>query len=154
MGESTTITHALLTIVAVILASLFAVAVMGQLNSLVNSISVAIKSRSDTFRLSVNIIYAYYNGTHVMIYVKNTGDLPYSKLDGIDIFIKDYNGKVDHYMTGTSDVEIVEYGVRNNVLEPSETIGLVINTNGRQYILPIEIRLILVNGYSTTYIVS
>ncbi|MEM4035503.1 MAG: hypothetical protein QXU97_02665 [Fervidicoccaceae archaeon] len=154
MGESTTIAHALLTIVAVILVSLFAMAVMGQLNLLVNSMNIAVKNKADTFRLSIDIIYAYYNGTHLVIYVKNTGDIPYNKLDYMDIFVRDYSGKVEYYVSGASYVVIVEYGVRTGVLEPSETIELVIDTDGRQYTPPIEIKLALVNGYATSYVVS
>ncbi|MEM1843637.1 MAG: flagellin [Desulfurococcaceae archaeon] len=154
MGESTTITHALLTIVAVILASLFAVTIMGQLNYLANSISIAVKNRSDSFRLGVSIIYAYYNGSHVVLFLKNTGDLPYTRLDSIDIFVKDYANAVDYYSTGNPNVVLVEYGTGKNVLEPSETVEVCIDVSGKSYVRPIEVRLVLVNGYTTTYVIT
>ncbi|MEL9908606.1 MAG: flagellin [Desulfurococcus sp.] len=154
MGESTTITHALLTIVAVLMASIFAAAVIGQLNSVINTISISIKNKSDTYRMSIAIIYAYYDASinNVTIFVKNTGDVPYSKLDNIDIFITDYNGVIDYYSSGNQTrVTLTELGSLNNVLEPGETLRIDISVS-RSYVSPIEIRIVLVNGYSTTYV--
>jgi len=154
MGESTTITHAILTIVAVVLASVFAVTVMSQLNTLLNSINIVVKNRSDVLRLGVTITYSYYNGTHVVLFIKNTGDTPYSKLDNIDVFLKS-GGVVDYYSTSNADtVSIVEYGNANNVLEPSETVQIAINVAGKAYTLPIEVRVVLVNGYTATSVIT
>lgn len=156
MGESTTITHALLTIVAVLMASIFAAAVIGQLNSVINTISISIKNKSDTYRMSIAIIYAYYDQSagRVTIFIKNTGDVPYSKLDSIDIFITDNTGVVDYYSSrDSSKVSLTELGAVNNILEPGETLRIDVATT-RSYIAPIEVRIVLVNGYSTTYVTS
>lgn len=153
MGESTTIAHAILTIVAVVIASIFAVAVVSQLNSLINSLSVAVKSRSDFFRLNINIVYAYHNESHIVIFLKNTGDIPYSKLDSIDIFVKDYNGYVDYYTTSNNNIRIVEHRYPNNILESSEVVELIIPVN-RKYTPPIEVRIVLVNGYTLAYVIT
>ncbi|AFL66371.1 flagellin [Desulfurococcus amylolyticus] len=154
MGESTTITHALLTIVAVLMASIFAAAVIGQLNSVINTISISIKNKSDTYRMSIAIIYAYYDTSinNVTIFVKNTGDVSYSKLDNIDIFITDYSGAIDYYSSGNqARVTLTELGSPNNILEPGETLRIDISVL-RSYVSPLEIRIVLVNGYSTTYV--
>ncbi|MEM4749108.1 MAG: flagellin, partial [Thermosphaera sp.] len=80
MGESTTITHAILTIVAILMASLFAAAVIGQLNSVLNVISISMKSKSDSYRLSITIVHASIDKETgiIYLYAKNTGDVSYS----------------------------------------------------------------------------
>lgn len=126
---------------------------MSQINVLVNSMNISLKNRVDAFRLEVNIVYAFHNDTHIVIYVKNTGDSPYSLLNDIDIFIKDYSGTVDYFNIRDPNVVHRELKNENDVLEPSETLEIVISAN-KAYIPPIEIRLILANGYSTQYIAS
>jgi flagellar protein FlaG len=155
MGESTTITHAILTIVAVLMASVFAAAVLSQLNNVINYLSITIKNRSDTYRMSMTIVHALYDaGTNtVYIYLKNTGEVPYNDLANIDVFVRDYAGKVDYYKTNSTKVEIVEYGVVNGVLEKGETVLLKI-TASTAYTTPLEVKVVLSNGYSAMYIIS
>lgn len=153
MGESTTITHAILTIVAVLMASLFAAAVLSQLNNVINSLSATIKNKSDTYRMSIIIIYALYdkNTNSLYIYLKNTGEVPYSDLDNIDVFVKDYTGRVDYYKSSQATKQ--EYGNVNNILEKGETMLLNITTV-TTYTPPLEVKVVFSNGYSVTYTVT
>jgi Archaebacterial flagellin. len=155
MGESTTITHAILTIVAVLMASVFAAAVLSQLNNVINYLSITIKNRSDTYRMSITIVHALYDTGNktIYIYLKNTGEAPYSDLANIDVFVKDYTGKVDYYRTGSTEVEIVEYGAVGDVLEKGETVLIKI-TASTAYTTPLEVKVVLSNGFSVMYTIS
>ncbi|MET1160492.1 MAG: flagellin [Thermoprotei archaeon] len=160
MGVSTTITHGLLTIAAIIMASLFVIAVISQLNNLVNSLTISIKSRSDSYRINVNIIYAYYDesSNKIGIFLKNTGDLPYSSLNNtIDIFVKDYEGSIDYYNLkneiSAGRANITEYNRQDNILEPGETVYIELTVN-KTYVKPLEITVVLATGYKTSYVTS
>ncbi len=158
MGVSTTITHAILTIAAVIMASLFVVGVISQLNTVMNTINIAIKTRADTYRTSISIIYAYYDDSQnkIYIYIKNTGELSYSDLNkSIDIFIVDANNTVDYYNLYSElragNANLTEYDKQDNILKPRETAEIVLLAK-KTYAKPIEIRITFSNGYTTSYV--
>jgi len=158
MGVSTTITHAILTIAAIIMASLFVVGVISQLNTVLNTINIVIKTRSDTYRTSISIIYAYYDSNQgkIYIYIKNTGELSYSELNkSIDIFIIDANNVVNYYNLyqelQSGGATIIEYGEKDNILKPRETAEIILLAK-RTYTKPIEIKITLSNGYTTSYV--
>ncbi|MGB9827578.1 MAG: flagellin [Thermosphaera sp.] len=155
MGESTTITHAILTIVAVLMASLFAAVVIGQINTVLNVISNSIKSKSDSYRLSVTIIHGSLDrqASTLYLYAKNTGDVVYSDLGNIDFIVTDYSGKTFYFSTRGGTVEVVEYGMQNGVFEKGETVLFQITLPG-SYTPPLEVKMVLSNGYSTVYTVG
>ncbi|MEM0378259.1 MAG: flagellin [Thermosphaera sp.] len=158
MGESTTITHAILTIVAILMASLFAAAVIGQLNSVLNVISISMKSKSDSYRLSITIVHASIDKETgiIYLYAKNTGDVSYSDLVNIDFIITDSDGKTLYYstrQTSPESVEITEYGSQQGVFEKGETVLFKIKIE-TAYKLPLEVKMVLSNGYSTVYTVG
>jgi flagellar protein FlaG len=155
MGESTTITHAILTIVAVLMASLFAAVVIGQLNTVLNVISTSIKSKSDSYRLSITIIHASMDrqANTLYLYAKNTGDVVYSDLSNIDFIVTDYAGKTFFFSTRTGAVHVEEYGSKNGVFEKGETVLFQITLSG-SYTPPLEVKMVLSNGYSTVYTVG
>ncbi len=155
MGESTTITHAILTIAAVIMASLFVTVVIGQLNSLLNSISTSVKHRSDSYRTNVIIVHASLDKqtNTIYIYAKNIGDLVYSDLGNVDFIVTDYNGKTFYFSTRIGTVNVEEYGSQTGIFERGETILFKI-TLSDTYTSPLEVKLVLSNGYSTTYTVG
>ncbi|NPA98145.1 MAG: flagellin, partial [Crenarchaeota archaeon] len=107
---STTISQALLTIVAISLAVALAVAVMSQLSNILNSISIAVNHRSEALRMVITITNAYYDPVshNFHIFVKNTGDVPYSDLDNIDVYLGNATGALDYYNISTAN--ITEYG--------------------------------------------
>ncbi|MCI4396939.1 MAG: hypothetical protein JHC28_05210 [Thermoprotei archaeon] len=80
MGESTTITHALLTIAAVTIATIFAFTMLSKISALNNSISQMIYSNVNNMESSITIIDFYYDSQNqsFIIYVKNTGSMDIS----------------------------------------------------------------------------
>uniref|UniRef100_A0A7C2BLG6 Flagellin n=1 Tax=Thermosphaera aggregans TaxID=54254 RepID=A0A7C2BLG6_9CREN len=155
MGESTTITHAILTIVAVLMASLFAAVVIGQINTVLNVISTSIKTKSDSYRLSVTIIHASLDkqANTLYLYAKNTGDVVYSDLENIDFIVTDYAGKTFYFSTRNGIVQVVEYGTQDRVFEKGETVLFQI-TLPEYYTPPLEVKMVLSSGYSTVYTVG
>lgn len=153
MGVSTTISHALLTIVAITLAVSLAIAVLSQLSTILNTMSVSVKHRSDSLRTIITITNAYYDATNseFHIFIKNIGDIPYSDLDNIDVYIGSADGALDLYNISTSN--ITEYDNIDGVLAPGETIEIVIKTS-KSYETPYEVKIVLSNGVSETYIFS
>ncbi|WP_448578551.1 flagellin [Thermosphaera sp.] len=155
MGESATITHAILTIVAVLMASLFAAVVIGQINTVLNVISTSIKTKSDSYRLSVTIIHASLDkqANTIYLYAKNTGDVVYSDLENIDFIVTDYAGKTFYFSTRNGIVQVVEYGTQDRVFEKGETVLFQI-TLPEYYTPPLEVKMVLSSGYSTVYTVG
>jgi flagellar protein FlaG len=151
MGESTTITHAVLTIAAILMASLFVTVVIGQLNSTLNSISITMKTRSDLYRLSVAIVHASLDKqtNTIYVYAKNTGDVAYSDLGNVDFIVTDYNGRTFYLSTRLGNVTVKEYGSQPGVFEKGETVLFELALSGT-YTSPLEVKLVLSNGYSTT----
>jgi len=150
MGESTTITHAMLTIAAILMASLFVTVIIGQLNSFLNSVTISMKTRSDLYRLSVAIVHASLDRQSNVIYVyaKNTGDVVYSDLNNVDFIVTDNNGKTFYFSTRLNNVTVVEYGPQGGVFERGETVLFKITLSG-DYAPPLEVKIVLSNGYST-----
>lgn len=153
MGESTTITHAILTIAAILMASTFVTVILSQVNSISNALSIALKNKSDALRTSIVIIHALYveNENLIYIYVKNTGEIPFSDLDNIDVILTDHVGSVDYYRVKRE--YIIEYGDIRGVLEKGETILIILQAR-RPYTPPLELKLVLSNGYKVTYVVD
>jgi len=144
-----------LTIVAVLMASLFAAVVIGQINTVLNVISTSIKTKSDSYRLSVTIIHASLDkqANTLYLYAKNTGDVVYSDLENIDFIVTDYAGKTFYFSTRNGIVQVVEYGTQDRVFEKGETVLFQI-TLPEYYTPPLEVKMVLSSGYSTVYTVG
>jgi len=153
MGVSVTISHALLTIVAITLAVSLAIAVLSQLSIVLNTISISVKQRSDSLRTIIAITNAYYDSANSKfhIFAKNIGDIPYSDLENIDVYIGSAGGALDFYNISTNN--ITEYNVADGVWSPGETIEIVIETT-KTYDPPYEVKIVLSNGVSETYVFS
>lgn len=144
-----------MTIVAVLMASLFAAVVIGQINTVLNVISTSIKTKSDSYRLSVTIIHASLDkqANTLYLYAKNTGDVVYSDLENIDFIVTDYAGKTFYFSTRNGIVQVVEYGTQDRVFEKGETVLFQI-TLPEYYTPPLEVKMVLSSGYSTVYTVG
>ncbi|AFH42914.1 flagellar protein FlaG [Fervidicoccus fontis] len=101
MGESTTITHALLTIAAITIASIFAFVMISKISAINSSITQMISSNVNNMESSITIIDFFYNssGGSFVIYVKNVGtsDISLSALQNTDVYIGTYNSPLTLY---------------------------------------------------------
>ena len=153
MGESTVITHALLTIVAVTVASTLAGVVIFNLSDLGNSISGLVKMGSEKIKTSVIIAYVSVNTSSTPyvynIYAKNVGSSHTTNIDLIDIFLGTYGSTLDYYKYGTQGSvgtwNYTEIGNNDGVWDPGETLILHVYSD-KLYQSPIEVVLVLPQG--------
>ncbi len=151
MGVSTTISHALITIVAISLAVTLAIAVMSQLSNILNTMSISINHRSEALRTVITVTDAYYDsGTSTFhIYLKNIGDAPYSDLDNIDVYLGSASGNLMYF--NISSQNITEYEKSDGVWSPGETIEITMYTD-QSFTPPYEVKIVLSNGVSAEYV--
>lgn len=153
MGVSTTISHALLTIVAISLAVTLAIAVMSQLSNILNTMSISINHRSEALRTVITVTNAYYDPSTSTfhIFLKNIGDTPYSDFDNIDVYLGSASGELVYF--NISSQNITEYGKKDNIWTPGETIEIDIYTS-QTFTPPYEVKIVLSNGVSAEYVFS
>jgi flagellar protein FlaG len=151
MGESTTITHAMLTIVALVLAAVFAVAVMGRLGYLQSTLSDLVRIKTDQVQTNVKIITGFYNSTEgaYIVYLKNLGpkDIPFSVFNNTDIYLGPYGGNVLLYVYGngsTGTWTASDIG-GDNIWNAGETAIIKVYT-GVEYSSSVYIKVVLPSG--------
>ena len=136
MGESTTIAHALLTIVAIMLATTFGVAMLGRLGYIQSAIADFFKVKTDMLRTSMRIISGFYNETEglYVIYIKNVGtvDIMLSGMNQTDVYMGPYGGeaKLYTYGNGTSGTWTATDVNGDSVWSAGETLIIKVNTGG------------------------
>jgi len=115
--------------------------------------SVSVRHRSSSLRTLITITNAYFDSTNseFHIFVKNIGDIPYSDLENVDVYIGSAGGALDLYNISTNN--ITEYNIVDGVLAPGETIEIIIKTS-KTYTSPYEVKVVLSNGVSESYIFS
>ena len=150
MGESTTITHALLTIVAISIAASFALVVVSRTSLLSNTISQLVYSKSQDLKVRVILTYMYKaSDTEYVVYAKNVGDSDLTGYEYIDVSFGTYGGELKLYTYNTSGGaghwSVVEYGAVSGVGEKGETIELHIYTSAAVE-PPYHVRLVLPSG--------
>jgi len=106
LGESTTITHALLTIAAVTIASIFAFVMLTKISALNSSISQMIYSNVNSMESSITIIDFYYSPLNqsFVVFVKNTGSMDISPTfaNMTDVYLGTYGQGLTLFTYSTS----------------------------------------------------
>ncbi len=134
MGESTTITHALLTIVAISIAASFALVVMSRTSLLSSTISQMVYSKSQEMRIQITVTYMYNNSsTEYIVFAKNIGSSSLTGFDLVDIYFGTFGGELKLYTYnqsgGAGHWNATEYGSTPGVWEKGETIEIHIYTS-------------------------
>jgi len=153
MGESTAIVHAILTIVGVILASIFAAYVIGRMGYVNSVLSNVINSKLEELQTNIKIVAGFYNQTQgeYVIYVKNVGGIEISETDlynRSEVYIGPYNGYPRMFLisnvTSSTTASIVDLD-GNKVWSPGETIVIKVpyNTTG---LGAVEVKVVLPSG--------
>lgn len=99
MGFSVTITHIIMVIAAVVLASTFVACAFYTGSVVQNEFTQGVSDAKSTIDTQLDIVYATANTTEpiaFVIYAKNTGKLPMSDFTYIDIYVGEY-GKAQLY---------------------------------------------------------
>ena len=134
MGESTTITHALLTIVAISIAASFALIVISRASLLSSTISQMVYSKSQEMRIQITVTYMYNNSsTEYIVFAKNTGTSSLTGFSLIDVYFGTFGEELKLYTYnqsgGAGHWNVTEYGSTQGVWEKGETIEIHIYTS-------------------------
>lgn len=157
MGESTVIAHALLTIVAITMASIFAGVVIFGSYDIGNAIQGMYKSLADRMRTEVVIAYISFNSANntYSIYVKNVGPSPISSLDAINVFLGPEGGTLDFYTYDPAGSQgswyYVEHGQANGVWESGEMLEIVV-VSGQSYGNVVRVVIVLPTGAKVAHV--
>lgn len=160
MGSSTVIVHGLLTIVGVILATVFGAFVVTRINYVNNALSTILNSKLQELQADVKIITGFYNSSESMyvIYVKNVGalDIPLSQLYGkTELYLSTYDGQ-SYFVVLSSDSGVGKcFAVeleRDGVWSSGETLMIKLSFQNKPP-EPVRVKLVLPSGAHTEGIV-
>lgn len=160
MGSSTVIVHGLLTIVGVILATVFGAFVVTRINYVNNALSLILNSKLQELQVDVKIITGFYNSTEstYVIYVKNVGTLnvPLSQLYGkTELYLNTYDGQ-NYFFVLSSENEVNKASIKeldeDGVWGSGETIMIKLFFQSKPP-EPIKVKLVLPSGAYTEGVV-
>ena len=161
MGESTVITHAMLTILAITITSIFAGIIITASYKAGNTISAVLNLDTQKVSTDVRLVYVSKEETSTgylyKIYMKNVGSQPISSLDSMDVFLGNYTEALDYYRYNSTasngEWNYTIIGDTNNVWDPKET--LVVNVYSASNYGPlISVKVVLPTGGSVSKVES
>lgn len=147
-----------MTIAAIIIAAVFASAVMSRIGLIQSSISNLIKESSDRLGTSVRIVHAEMvsntSGTYALVFIKNVGAKPIlaASINLTDVFIGSYGGELRYCsLTGDDVLDAGEWTYRelkeaNGFWELGETLLVTINVTGWSLDPPYHVKVVLPSG--------
>ncbi len=161
MGEATVMVHAILTIVGIVLASIFAVYVIGRI-SYVNSImSGVLQGKLQELQSEIKIVAGFYNGSSEYdIFVKNVGSesLPEDELyNKTEVYVGTYETLSKMYVlsnTSTSDsAQLVDLN-NDGVWSSGETIVIKVPPPSSDTSVPVRVKIVLPSGASAEAVLT
>ena len=144
------VSTAILVIAGVIMASIFAAALISQTGAIDSAFKSASQNALNKMKTSIDIIYLTVNGSYFVAYVKNVGqkEISASELNMTDVYLGN-DTTLKLYIYGESGTDIWNYTetVSDGVWEPGETIVMKIY-NSTALEGPYYIKVVLPNGVS------
>ncbi len=160
MGESTAVAHAVFIVVSVVMASVLALVVLGKLSYVQSLFSQIVMEKTNALGIKLLVVNAYRDEVNntIYIYVKNVGNMPYTSVSDIDIYIGNYTGSLDYYKynetrSNPGTFNITELYEQDNVWSPGETIKFNLNP-AKNYESLIRVKVVLTNGVVTEEVVD
>ncbi|MHA1632565.1 MAG: hypothetical protein ACTSXC_07160 [Candidatus Freyarchaeota archaeon] len=157
MGFSVTLSEIVILTAALVLASSFSAYALYAGNLLQNNIARAIDGARRRINVRVEIAYATISedgGRHFVIYSKNTGNLPISTFDSIDLYVGEYlKAELYRYSSsgGTGYFNITDSD-NDGVWEPGET-AILRAYNGTSIEASLyEVKIYISNGVGDDYL--
>jgi archaellum component FlaG (FlaF/FlaG flagellin family) len=129
MGFSVTLSHVIMVIASVTLASIFSAYAFYTGNSVQNELMQNVNDAKKRFNMQLEIIHATIDNStdppHFVVYVKNIGCLPLNDFTYLDVYVGPY-GKVQFYTyNSTAEVGSGQFNLTDangdGVWEPRET---------------------------------
>jgi len=158
LGVSVTMSEIIILIAATILASGFSAYAVYYGNLLQNNVAQAVDSARYQFNMRVRIAYATVEmgeeAAHFVVYAKNTGHLPISSFDSIDLYLGAYGRAELYRYSSTPDLGYFTLSDSDGdqVWEIGETgVLTVYNQTGIDAAL-YEARIYLFRGVGDTYL--
>lgn len=162
MGFSVTLSHIIMVIASVCLASVFSVYAFYTGNLIQNELAQNVNNYKVTVNIRLEIVYATIDNTttppHFVIYAKNTGNLPVSDFTFLDIYVGEY-GKAQLYTYSEaaspgSGYFNVSTANGDCVWEPRETAVIRVYPKGDVKGTVFEARLVPSKGIGSSYLFS
>jgi len=147
---STVISTAIIMIAGVLVASIFAIAIISQVGTIDSTFKSLSRNALDKMKTSIDIVYLTVNDTYFVVYVKNIGQrsISINELNSTDIYFGN-DTKVKLYTYGTSGSNIWNYTetVSDKTWSTGETLIIRIY-NSTSIEGPYYIKIVLPNGVS------
>ncbi len=161
MGFSVTITHIIMVIASVVLASTFVACAFYTGNMVQSEFNQGVSDAKTTIDTQVDIVYATANTTEpsvFVIYAKNTGKLTVRDFTFLDVYAGEY-GKAQLYSydaaatTGSGKYTVVDAN-GDGTWEPRETVTIYAYPSGAIAGSALEARLVPSKGVGSDFLFS
>ncbi len=161
MGFSLTITHIIMVIGAVILASAFVACALYTGNVVQNEFTQGVSDAKKTVDTQIDIVYATANTTGApvfAIYAKNTGKLPLNDFTYLDIYVGTYGQAQLYSYNAAASLESGRFSVTdangNGIWEPRETATIYAYPTGTIDNAMLEAKIVPSRGIGSDYLFS
>ncbi len=160
MGFSVTITHIIMVIGAVILASAFVACAFYTGNIVQNEVTQEANNAKNNVDTQVQVIYATANTSQpvFVVYAKNTGSLPITDYADMDVYVGNYGSAqlynyASNALAGSGKFYIVDTN-GNGVWEPRETAIIYAYPTEAINGTTFEVKVVPANGIGNDYLFS
>lgn len=153
MGEATVMVHAILTIVGIILATVFAAYVLGRMGYVNSVMSGVLNSKLEEIQSEVKIVAGFYNGSSEYdIFVKNVGSMsiPEDQLyNKTEVYVGTYDTFSKMYLlsntSSSSTAQLVDLN-NDGVWSSGETVVIKIPPPSTDSSAPVRVKIVLPSG--------
>ncbi len=159
MGFSVTLTHIIMVIAAVILASIFTAGAFYVGNIVQNEMTQGVSNFKGTVDTQVDIVYATVNTTsppNFVIYAKNTGNLPISDFTYLDVYVGNYGSAQLYTYNPTANAGSGNFSITvsngNGIWEPLETATIYVYPSGEINGTIFEAKIVPSEGVGSDYL--
>jgi archaellum component FlaF (FlaF/FlaG flagellin family) len=160
MGFSVTLTHIIMVIASVCLASAFSAYAFYTGNVVQNELMQNVNDAKRLTGLQLDIVYATVDNStspaHFVVYAKNVGNLPFSEFDFLDIYAGEYcQAQLYTYNTtaqaGSGKFNLTDANA-NGIWEPRETATLLVYPTSNITGVTFEARLVPSRGIGSSFL--
>jgi len=160
MGFSVSLTHIIMVIAAVTLASGFSAYAIYNGSVVQNEVLYGVRDAKTRMRLQVDIVYATLEPSttppHFVIYVKNVGSIPLSNYTFIDIYVGEYGRSQLYSYSQTASAGSGKFNLTDisgdGVWEPRETAVIRAYPTTDVEGVMFEAKIVVLNGIGSSYL--
>jgi archaellum component FlaF (FlaF/FlaG flagellin family) len=160
MGFSVTLTHIIMVIASVCLASAFSAYAFYTGNVVQNELMQNVNDAKRMTSLQLDIVYATVDNSsspaHFVIYAKNIGNLPFSEFNFLDVYVGEYCQAQLYTYNATADAGSGKFNLTdangNGIWEPRETATLLVYPTGEINGVTFEARLVPSRGIGSSFL--